>query len=265
MNYVLLIITLLNIALSGFILWRLLPRATTKSKNRILLDTSALMDGRVLEVVRSGFVATQLVIPRFVIAELQLLADKADHLKRERARYGLQVIQDLQDSRQVSVSIVSDDIKTELGVDEKLVKLARRQGAMLFTTDFNLLKVAEIEGIRVLNVNELAQNLRPTTIPGETAEIKIVGKGQERHQGVGYLPDGTLVVVENAGNIKNQSVKVEFTRNLQTTAGRMMFAKITEPTKSAGNQKPQKQSRHHSKAPKNQNAEDKLIATINSK
>lgn len=265
MNYTFLIITILNLVLSSIILWRLLPRTNTRTKNRILLDTSALMDGRVLEVVRSGFVATQLVIPRFVIAELQLLADKADHLKRERARYGLQVVQDLQDSRQVSVSIVSDDIKSESGVDEKLVKLALRQGAMLFTTDFNLLKVAEIEGVRVLNVNELAQNLRPTTIPGETTEIKIVGKGQERNQGVGYLPDGTLVVVENAGSIRNKTVKVEFTRNLQTTAGRMMFAKMTETIKPDSIHKPQKQSRRKPSFPKKQTAEDKLIATINSK
>ncbi len=225
--------------------------------SRILLDTSALMDGRVLEVARAGFVATQLVVPRFVIAELHLLADKSDHLKRERARYGLQVIQDLQDSRQVNVDIVGDDIKSESGVDEKLVKLAVKQGAMLFTTDFNLLKVAEIEGVRVLNVNELAQSLRPTTIPGEKAEIKIVGKGQERNQGVGYLPDGTLVVVENAGKIRNQNVSVEFTRNLQTTAGRMMFAKIIDAKNTT--HKPQRKRFENKK----QSVEDKLISAIN--
>ncbi len=215
---------------SLYTIFKLTPRRIRNAGQSVLLDTSALIDGRVLEVVKSGFVPEELLIPRFVIAELQLLADKADHTKRERARFGLQVIQDLQDSRYSKVTIISDDIKEEAGVDEKLVKLGLKLGALLFTTDYNLLKVAEIEGLRVLNINELAQNLRPTHIPGECTDIKIVGKGQERTQGVGYLPDGTLVVVENAGNSHNQTVKVEFTRNLQTTAGRMMFAKIVKDT-----------------------------------
>ncbi len=197
------------------------PRVT----NRVLLDTSALMDGRVVEVVKSGFVPGELLIPRFVIAEMQLLADKSDHLKRERARYGLQVVQDLQDSRNAEVRVVSDDIKDEPGVDEKLVKLAKKTGSMLYTTDYNLLKVAEIEGVRVLNINELAQNLRPSRLPGEVAEIKIVQKGQDKSQGVGYLDDGTMVVVERGGSSLGKVIKVEFTRNLQTAAGRMMFAR----------------------------------------
>lgn len=222
----------------------------------MLLDTSAIMDGRIVEVVKSGFVPEQLLIPRFVIAELQLLADKSDHLKRERARFGLQVVQDMQDSRYASVSIIGDDIKAEKGVDEKLVKLALKLGALLFTTDYNLLKVAEIEGVRVLNINELAQNLRPTYIPGEQMEIKIVAKGQEKTQGVGYLEDGTMVVVEKAGNQQGKKLKVEITRSLQTTAGRMMFAK-------AINQQTRQRNRNHST--KAQNAEEKLIQAINSK
>lgn len=186
------------------------------------------MDGRVVEVVRSGFVPGELLIARFVIAELQLLADKADHLKRERARFGLQVIQNLQDSRHATVKIISDDAIEETGVDEKLVKVAKKTGSMLYTTDYNLLKVAEIEGVRVLNINELAQNLRPSRLPGERAELKIVQKGQEKTQGVGYLEDGTMVVVERASNQLGKVVQVEFTRNLQTAAGRMMFAKTVE-------------------------------------
>lgn len=222
----------------------------------MLLDTSAIMDGRIIEVVKSGFVPEQLLVPRFVIAELQLLADKSDHLKRERARFGLQVIQDMQDSRYASVSIIGDDIKAEKGVDEKLVKLALKLGALLFTTDYNLLKVAEIEGVRVLNINELAQNLRPTYIPGEQMEIKIVAKGQEKTQGVGYLEDGTMVVVEKVGNQQGKKLKVEITRSLQTTAGRMMFAK-------AVNQ--QARQRNRSRSTKAQNAEERLIQAINSK
>ncbi len=207
------------------VLYVLLHKRVPKASSRVLLDTSAIMDGRVVEVVRSGFVPGELLVPRFVIAELQLLADRADHLKRERARYGLQVIQELQDSRHAEVRIISDDVASETGVDEKLVKVAQKTGAMLYTTDYNLLKVAEIEGVRVLNINELAQNLRPSRLPGERAELKIVQKGQERTQGVGYLEDGTMVVVERAGGLQGKTVQVEFTRNLQTTAGRMMFAK----------------------------------------
>lgn len=219
------VITSLSLLLSAYAFWQTLPRRNRHS-GKVLLDTSALMDGRINEVVKSGFVPTELLVPRFVIAELQLLADKADHLKRERARYGLQNIQELQESRFVNVTVIGDDVPAEKGVDEKLVKLAVKTNALLFTTDYNLLKVAEIEGVRVLNVNELAHNLRPSRIPGERAKIKIVGKGQEKQQGVGYLEDGTLVVVENALRLKDKTVEVEFTRNLQTTAGRMMFAKL---------------------------------------
>lgn len=223
MTYILLGLIMASIIINSYALYRLLPK-NRKKKLAILLDTSGLIDGRIVEVVKSGFVPAQLLVPRFVIAELQLLADKADHLKRERARYGLSVIQDLQDSRNTEVEIISDDIATESGVDEKLVQLALKRSAMLYTTDFNLLKVAEIEGVRVLNVNELAQNLRPVRLPGEQLDIKVVQKGQERDQGVGYLDDGTMVVIENAKNALGKTLRVEFTRNLQTTAGRMMFA-----------------------------------------
>jgi uncharacterized protein YacL len=221
-------------------------------------------------VVKSGFVPAELLVPRFVIAELQLLADKADHLKRERARFGLQVIQTLQDTKQAVVTIIGDDIKSESGVDEKLIKLAIKLKALLFTTDYNLLKVAEIEGVRVLNINELAQNLRPTRIPGEHAEIKIVAKGQERTQGVGYLEDGTMVVVEQAGAKQGQVLKVEFTRNLQTTAGRMMFArpvnvqqKESRPARPAPPQKKMQLPRTRVRKSRKEQAEDQLINAIN--
>jgi len=221
-----LMLQILSTAVLIVVLMAIINKRTPRRTSRVLLDTSALMDGRVVEVVRSGFVPGELLIPRFVVAEMQLLADKADHLKRERARFGLQVVQELQDSKYAEVKIISDDAVEEAGVDEKLVKVALKTGALLYTTDYNLLKVAEIEGVRVLNVNELAQNLRPSYLPGEQAELKIVQKGQEKTQGVGYLDDGTMVVVERAGNKQGKRVRVEFTRNLQTTAGRMMFAKM---------------------------------------
>lgn len=271
-----LLLVAINMSLSGYALLQVKPKI--KHKNAILLDTSALIDGRILEVVKSGFVPSRLLVPRFVIAELQLLADKADHMKRERARFGLSVIQDLQASRDVDIAIISDDITSETGVDEKLVKLAKKRGALLFTTDYNLLKVAEIEGVRVLNINELSQNLRPTRLPGEVAEIKIVGRGQERTQGVGYLDDGTLVVVEKAGSSQGKSVRVEFTRNLQTSAGRMMFAKMlsARAANSISEEKSEKTSTDHSPAQqskparrpnqrrsnRSKTAEDKLLETI---
>lgn len=278
MLYSILIISILSLLISTYALWRLLPRNTRRSAT-VLLDTSAIMDGRILEVVKSGFVPEQLIIPRFVIAEMQLLADKADHLKRERARYGLQIIQDLQNSRFSEVVISGEDIKSESGVDEKLVKLAKKRGSLLFTTDYNLLKVAEIEGVRVLNINELAQNLRPTRIPGEQTDIKIVGKGQDRTQGVGYLEDGTLVVVDKASSHQGKTLRVEFTRNLQTAAGRMMFAKILSKQAKESTIKAQMESRQSTaKLPKptdstrntnkrrhvsrEQSAEDRLLKTI---
>lgn len=271
MLYLILLISVLSLISSTYALYRLLPQRGKRAGSTVLLDTSALMDGRIIEVVKSGFVPAELLVPRFVIAELQLLADKADHLKRERARFGLQIIQDLQDSKYAEIAIISDDIKTESGVDEKLVRLAVKRNALLFTTDYNLLKVAEIEGVRVLNINELSQNLRPTRIPGEHADIKIIGKGQERSQGVGYLDDGTLVVVENAAHSQNKTLKVEFTRNLQTTAGRMMFAKVvnaSEPRRQK-NQKvqPQNGRRPASKRllSEKEQIEERLITVINSK
>lgn len=240
-----------------------------RRKNAVLLDTCALIDGRIIEVVKSGFVPAQLLIPRFVLAELQLLADKSDHLKRERARYGLSVVQELQASKHTDVRVISDDITDADGVDDKLVKLALKQGALLFTTDYNLLKVAEIEGVRVLNINELSQNLRPVRLPGEKATLKIVQKGQERSQGVGYLEDGTLVVVDKAGTRIGKVVEVEFTRNLQTTAGRMMFASLKQPRQQASrsdtpkskqvNQKPRRTTQNRRVK---QTAEDKLLETI---
>lgn len=254
-----LILAIISTVMSGFVFWRLLPKPKRRGSS-IVVDTSGLMDGRIVEVVRSGFVPSELLVPQFVIAEMQLLADKADHLKRERARFGLQVVQELQDSRQVDVTIIKDDYKGESGVDEKLVAVALKRGAMLYTTDYNLLKVAEIAGVRVLNINELAQELRPTRLPGEIAEIKIVGKGQERAQGVGYLDDGTLVVVENSSRLQGKTVKVEFTRNLQTTAGRMMFARPVErksqAAKETHRQKASRPTSHRS------SAEDKLLRTI---
>lgn len=226
-----------------------LPRQTSGKKRMIFVDTSVLIDGRIIAVAKSGFIGDTLVIPRSVIGELQFLADNADHDKRTRARYGLDVVKDLQEMTEVDVTILQDGSKAEEGVDERLLKLAKKYNGVVCTIDYNLNKVAVVEGIMVLNVNELAQSLRMAYLPGEKILLEMVQKGQDSHQAVGYLPDGTMVVVEHAYKQIGKTVEIEFIRSLQTAAGKMMFAKRTESKekpivsqplpKSRDNEKPQ--------------------------
>lgn len=204
-----------------------LPRQSRLSGKAILVDTSVLIDGRIVAVATSGFIGGSLVIPRSVIGELQFLADNADHEKRMRARYGLDVVTELQNIPQVVVEILQDG-RAEEGVDERLLKLAKKTGASICTIDYNLNKVAVVEGIQVVNVNELAQRLRMAHLPGEKMMLEIVQKGQDSHQGVGYLEDGTMVVVERASQSIGKTLEVEFIRSLQTAAGKMMFARPVE-------------------------------------
>ena len=207
-----------------------LPRqAINRKQGRpILVDTSVLIDGRIISVAKSGFIGDTLVIPRSVVRELQFLADNADHEKRARARYGLDVVQELQALPEVSVEILADGGQATEGVDERLLTLAKKYSAAVCTIDYNLNKVAVVEGITVLNVNELAQSLRMAYLPGERMRLELVQKGQDAHQGVGYLPDGTMVVVEHANKFVGQTVEIEFIRSLQTAAGKMMFARRVE-------------------------------------
>lgn len=214
-----------------------LPKSSIKSKQRsILLDTSVLIDGRILGVAKSGFMGGTLVIPRSVVGELQFLADNADADKRARARFGLDVVSQLQAMDGVDVELLQDGSRAKDGVDNQLLKLAKNNKSVICTIDYNLNKVAVVEGIQVLNINELAQGLRMSHLPGETMLVELVQKGQDSHQGVGYLPDGTMVVVEQASGQIGQTVQVEVTRSLQTAAGKMMFARKVE-------QKPQKQAK----------------------
>jgi len=197
----------------------------TKSGQETILDTCALIDGRILDLTSNGFMSGPLVIPQFILGELQHLADGSDAHKRERARFGLDVVQQLQAT---SVPVVVDtteypDIKE---VDDKLVALAQKRQARLYTTDYNLNKVADIKGVTVLNVNELAQQLRPVALPGERKTITIVQKGSNRNQGVGYMDDGTMVVVDGAARAIGKAVEVQVTRIHQTVAGKMIFAEI---------------------------------------
>lgn len=201
------------------------------SDQSVVLDTSGIIDGRILEITKAGFVPTNVVVPQFVIAELQFLADHGDTHKRERARYGLDVIRELQDIRRIEVTIAREKFEHIREVDDKLVALAKQYGSYLYTTDFNLNKVAQIEGVAVLNVNELAHALRPNLLPGERVVIKLTQAGQDRTQGVGYLPDGTMVVVEQGSRYVGQQVQAVCTRILQTQAGKMMFATLSHDAK----------------------------------
>jgi uncharacterized protein YacL len=220
-----------------------LPRQNLSRKQGrpILVDTSVLIDGRIIAVAESGFIGDTLIIPRSVIGELQFLADHADHEKRARARHGLDVVSNLQQMPQVTVEILQDGSKAEEGVDERLLKLAKQYNAAVCTIDYNLNKVAVVEGITVLNVNELAKSLRMAYLPGEKMLLELVQKGQDSHQAVGYLTDGTMVVVEHAFKNIGQTVEIEFIRSLQTAAGKMMFARRVErdqPNKEKQNNKP---------------------------
>ncbi len=206
-----------------------LPNRPTNSKGHyIFVDTSVLIDGRIMAVAQSGFITGTLAIPRSVIGELQFLADNADSDKRAKARQGLDLVKELQEIENLDVEIFQDGSKAEEGVDERLLTLAKQYNGSICTIDYNLNKVAVVEGIRVCNVNELAKNLRMAYLPGEKMNLELVQKGQDSHQGVGYLEDGTMVVVEQASKYVGQKIEVEFIRSLQTAAGKMMFAKIVE-------------------------------------
>jgi rRNA-processing protein FCF1 len=226
----------------------------------VVLDTSGIIDGRIVAIAKAGFVPQNVVVPQFVIAELQFLADHGDTHKRERARYGLDIIRELQDVRRVEVSISREKFEHIKEVDDKLVALAKQYGALLYTTDFNLNKVAQIEGVQVLNVNELAHALRPNLLPGEHVSIKLTQVGQDKTQGVGYLGDGTMVVVEKASQYVGHQVQANCTRILQTQAGKMMFATLASAP--ALPLKPQQE--HHSKPearPQQQQQQRQPVAT----
>lgn len=218
------VILIAILAETTYVSYRMAQKTLT-SKGDILIDTSVLIDGRILSIARSGLISSRLIITRSVIRELQFMADKADHDKRERARYGLEVIEKLQDLPSTTVEIREDGTVSEHGVDEQLIILAQKSGAKLCTIDYNLNKAARVQGVEIVNINELAHALRVMHLPGEKINVELVQPGQDKKQAVGYLDDGTMVVVDDSRELIGQTVSVELTRVLQTTAGRMMFAK----------------------------------------
>jgi len=199
-----------------------------------LLDTSVLIDGRIAEICEAQFLDGVLAVPQFVLHELQLVADSSDPLKRQRGRRGLEVLQRIQKMPQVEVRVVDDDFPNTADVDHKLIELARRTGAKIVTNDFNLNKVATVQGFSVLNVNELANALKPAVLPGETMRVLIQREGKEAMQGVAYLSDGTMVVVDGARRMINKSVDMIVTSVHQTTAGKMIFGRVDERVEPVG-------------------------------
>lgn len=253
----------LTVALLGTLIF-LVPKKTKvarqSSGRAVILDSCALIDGRIVELAQAGFVPERVIIPLFIVRELQLLADGADSNKRERARFGLDIANSLKQLSTIKVELYRDTFDSINKIDDKLLALARKTGALLYTTDFNLAKVAEMEDVRVLNVNEFAQKLRPTALPGETMMIKVIQKGSNRGQGVGYLDDGTMVVIEQAQSLIGKSVEVEVDRMHNTASGKMIFAKLIhqqQPTKSIAKPVQKQQPKFYKKKPNQKPSSEK--------
>jgi len=197
-------------------------------KSYKILDTSVIIDGRIADIAETGFLDGVIVTPQFVLRELQLVADSSDSLKRNRGRRGLDILQRLQKVANLQIQIVEDDFPAIREVDLKLIELAKMYEGKIITNDFNLNKVAQLQGVEVLNINELANSLKPIVLPGETMRVFILKEGKEYNQGVAYLDDGTMVVVDNARKMIGKTIDVSVTSVLQTTAGKMIFGKWDE-------------------------------------
>jgi len=197
-------------------------------KSYKILDTSVIIDGRIADIAETGFLDGLIVIPQFVLRELQLVADSADSLKRNRGRRGLDILQRLQKTASVQIQIVEDDFPSVREVDLKLIELAKLYEGKILTNDFNLNKVAQLQGVAVLNINELANSLKPIVLPGEIMRVFILKEGKEYNQGVAYLDDGTMVVIDNARKMIGKTIDISVTSVLQTTAGKMIFGKWDE-------------------------------------
>ncbi len=192
--------------------------------SRKLLDTSVIIDGRISDLVATGFIEGEILVPEFVLHELQGIADSADGLRRRKGRRGLEVLHRLMEDDHVAFRVVAHDYPTIVEVDRKLIRLAKDENALLITTDYNLNRVAQVEGIGILNVNELANAVKPRFVPGEQIDVEIIDRGAEINQGVGYLDDGTMIVVENGRRHVGRTIKATVKSTLQTDAGRMLFA-----------------------------------------
>jgi len=206
-------------------------RSTKKSFK--VLDTSVIIDGRISDICKTGFMEGTLVVPHFVLRELQQIADSADSIKRNRGRRGLDILEKVKSVPGITVQVVEKDFPDVKEVDLKLIELAKEMGAKIVTNDFNLNKVSQLRGVEVLNINELANALKPVVLPGETMKVFILKEGKEYNQGVAYLDDGTMVVVDNARRMIGKTISTQVTSVLQTTAGKMIFGRYPEEVEAA--------------------------------
>jgi uncharacterized protein YacL len=212
--------------------WRRMGRSDSEAQvpkkdfqNPMLIDTSAIIDGRVLEVAQAGFLEGTLIVPRFILGELQHIADSSDPLRRGRGRRGFEIIDQLKKVGGLKVEISDIDATNAKKPDDKLVQLGKKNKAKIITTDYNLNRVANISGVKILNVNELANSIKTLLLPGENVSVKVIQEGKEKDQGVGYLPDGTMIVIEGGARLVGETVEARVTRVFQTVAGRMIFVK----------------------------------------
>ena len=208
--------------------WKVFSKNHPQSGNAKILDTSVIIDGRIADITETGFVEGAFIIPQFVLNELQHIADSSDSIKRTRGKRGLEVLHHIQKQAAVDVRIVDRDYPAVKEVDSKLIELAKEVRGKIITNDSNLNKVAELQGIEVLNINELANSMKPVVLPGEEINVKILKEGKEIGQGVAYLDDGTMIVVDNGRRQMGKTIDVIVTSVLQTPAGRMIFARLKE-------------------------------------
>ncbi len=201
-------------------------RRQNEDEEIVVVDTSAIIDGRIVDISKTGFLTGKIIIPRFVLKELQQIADSTDPIKRQRGRSGLEILHAIQKESKLDITIHEEDFPDIPEVDTKLIKMAKLLNAKILTVDYNLNRVAGIQGVKVLNINELANVIKPMLLPGEQMRIKLIKEGKEHNQAIGYLEDGTMVVVEEARRLISQEVKVVVTSVLQTQAGRMIFSRI---------------------------------------
>jgi uncharacterized protein YacL len=211
---------------------RFAPR--TRPDNLLLLDTSVIIDGRIAELIEAHFLEGIIVVPRFVLRELQQIADSSDPVKRARGRRGLELLNRLRRNPRTEVKIHDGDFPDESGVDAKLLRLARNLGAKLFTNDYNLARVADLQNIPCVNMNDLSRALKPVVLPGEVLTLRVAREGREKGQGVGYLPDGTMVVINHAQPYIGQQVEVQVQSLLQSATGTMVFADLRAPAPASG-------------------------------
>lgn len=229
------------------------PLKLDKNERRILVDTSAIIDGRIGDIVSTGFIPGALLVPRFVLAELQNIADSNDSLRRGRGRRGLEILNEMRQNESLRLEIIEEDPVSVKEVDHKLVYLAKKHNTNILTTDYNLNRVATIEGVKILNINELANAIRAVVLPGEVMKVNVVQAGKTKNQGVGYLPDGTMIVVDSGDKMIGKVVDCEVTRIFQTVAGKMIFATPVsmKRSKASSSQHTKDQRQHRKPATKN--------------